>query len=477
MDQKQEQQEEEQVQNKVQQKQQQQQPKQQPKEKQLAVKNPKGTRDFLPQQMVIRRQAFKIITDVFEQHGAVEIDTPVFELKETLIGKYGEEGGKLIYDLQDQGGEILSLRYDLTVPFARYLATHGYKKLKRYHIGKVYRRDNPSIQQGRFREFFQCDFDIAGENDPMVADAELIKIIDQIFTKLDLGPFQIKISNRKLLDAMIQIAGIPKTQFKTVCSSIDKLDKQPWKEIRQELIEKKGVTEEQTEILSKMVQLRGEPFQLIQQLKEQKIFEQQGKEALDEMELLFTLLKYMNGLKNVIFDLSLARGLDYYTGLIQETVLLGGQLGSISGGGRYDDLVGMFSKNSIPCVGASIGIERIFAILEEKYKKSGIVLRENQSDIIVATIPSKNIDMIAEKFKIYDLLWSNGIKADVCYKLNWNLGKQLTYANDQQIPYAIVIGEDEVKQEIVKFKDLIEKKEETINLKDLVQIIKQKLGK
>ncbi|CAD8114236.1 unnamed protein product [Paramecium primaurelia] len=452
-----------------------QQKEQQPQEKQLIIKNPKGTRDFLPQQVLIRKQAIKIITDIFEQHGAVEIDTPVFELREILMGKYGEVGGKLIYDLQDQGGEILSLRYDLTVPFARYIATHGYKRLKRYHVGKVYRRENPSISYGRFREFFQCDFDFAGENDPMVADAELIRMVDQIFTKLDLGPFHIKVSHRKLLDAMINIAGIPKTQFKTVCSSIDKLNRQSWKEVKQELIEQKGVTEEQAEKLSQLVQLKGEPYQMIQQLKEQKLFEQQGQEALDEMELLFNLLKQMNGLKNVIFDLSLARGADYYTGLIQETELLGRQVGPISGGGRYDNLVGTFQKNSIPCVGAAIGIDRIFPIIEEKFKNSGKVFRENQSDFIVATIPSHNIDMTAEKFKIYDLLWSNGIKADVCYRLHWNLGKQLSYANEQQIPYAIIIGEDEVKQEIVQLKDLISKKEEIVNLKDLIKVIKQKV--
>ncbi|KAM3135383.1 hypothetical protein pb186bvf_012541 [Paramecium bursaria] len=446
----------------------------QDKKAKVTVKNPKGTRDFLPSVMAIRRKAFKIIQDVFEQHGAVEIDTPVFELRETLLGKYGEEGGKLIYDLDDQGGEILSLRYDLTVPFARFLATHGIKKIKRYHIGKVYRRDNPSINQGRYREFFQCDFDIAGESDPMLADAEVLKILDQVFKKLNLGPFQIKVSNRKLLDATIQLCGIPQEKFKTVCSSVDKLDKQPWIEIHKELVEKKGITEEQAQKLGQIVKFKGEPFALLQQLRDAKIFEEIGKDALNEMETLFLHLKAMNGIQNILFDLSLARGLDYYTGLIQETILLKEGLGSISGGGRYDELVGMFSANQIPCVGASIGIERVMVILEEQAKLKKDV-KENPSQFIVATIPSKNIDINAHKFAIYDKLWEAGFKGDVIHKLNWNLGKQLTYANDQQIPFAVVFGEDEINKGLVKLKNLVDKTEQEVSVNDLVQVLGEKL--
>lgn len=187
-------------------------------------KIPKGTRDFIPIQMALRKKAFKTITDVFLKHGAVEIDTPVFELKETLTGKYGEDS-KLIYDLQDQGGELLSLRYDLTVPFARYLALKNISNIKRFHIAKVYRRDNPALSKGRFREFYQCDFDIAGNYDLMLPDAEVIKVLDEILTNLCLGEFVIKVNSRKLLDAMVELSGAPKQKFKQICSSIDKLDK------------------------------------------------------------------------------------------------------------------------------------------------------------------------------------------------------------------------------------------------------------
>ena len=180
----------------------------------------KGTRDMLPAQMAIRERAFNIIKSVFKKHGAVEIDTPVFELKETLMGKYGEES-KLIYDLEDQGGELLSLRYDLTVPFARYVALHNFPSIKRFHIAKVYRRDNPQMNKGRFREFYQCDFDIAGTYGLMIPDAEVLKVLIEILTNLNIGNFTVKLNHRKFLDAMVDLSGCEKRKFKAICSSVD----------------------------------------------------------------------------------------------------------------------------------------------------------------------------------------------------------------------------------------------------------------
>ena len=187
-------------------------------------KIPKGTRDMEPLQMTIRRMAINTISNIFRKHGAVEIDTPVFELRETLTGKYGEDS-KLIYDLNDQGGEQLSLRYDLTVPFARYLALKGATNMKRLHIAKVYRRDQPQPKKGRFREFYQCDYDIVGSYGVMIPDAECLMILNEIFTTLSIGKVIIKVNHRKLLNAMVELSGAPKQKFKTICSSIDKLDK------------------------------------------------------------------------------------------------------------------------------------------------------------------------------------------------------------------------------------------------------------
>lgn len=224
-----------------------------------------------PLQMAIKEKAFDTIKGVFKKHGASEIDTPVFELKETLTGKYGEDS-KLIYDLEDQGGELLALRYDLTVPFARYMAEHNLPGLRRYHIAKVYRRDQPQMAKGRFREFFQCDFDIAGTYSPMLPDAEVLSVVVDILTSLGIGGFVLKVNHRKFLDAMVELAGCEKRKFKSICSSIDKLDKEPWEKVQKELIQQKGLTEEMTNKLYRFVQLQGKPWDLLKKLKDEQVF-------------------------------------------------------------------------------------------------------------------------------------------------------------------------------------------------------------
>lgn len=192
--------------------------------KKITIKTPKGTKDFLPAEMKLRNHIFDSISNIFKLHGAVTIDTPVFELREILTGKYGEDS-KLIYDLSDQGGELCSLRYDLTVPFARFLAQNGVKNIKRYHIGKVYRRDNPSINQGRMREFYQCDFDISGEYDLMIPDSQCLLVVSDALKALGLENFKIKLNHRKLLDGMFQTCGVPDNLVRSISSAVDKLDK------------------------------------------------------------------------------------------------------------------------------------------------------------------------------------------------------------------------------------------------------------
>ena len=441
------------------------------------VKVVKGARDFLPAQMIIRGKAFDLITSVFKKHGAVEIDTPVFELKETLMGKYGEDS-KLIYDLNDQGGELLSLRYDLTVPFARYMATHNLTSLKRYHIGKVYRRDNPQMSKGRFREFFQCDFDIAGGNyGTMIPDAEVIKIVAEILTQLPIGNFNIKINHRLLLDSMVEICGIGNDKYKLVCSSIDKLDKEEWEQVRDELINVKGVTEEQADKLKNFVVLKDKPKILLEKLLTMKEFleNEKGKKALDEMTLLIDYLQILEVEKYCTFDLSLARGLDYYTGLIYETVLTDtDEVGSISGGGRYDNLIGMFSGKQIPAVGVSIGIERIFNILEKHYKNDD-TLRSSYTEVLVCAA-GKNLTK--ERFKIVNELWNNGINAEILYNENPRMDKQLDYGLNNKIPFMIFIGENELKENKVKIKCLANSQELTVDRDKMVEeIMKLKLDK
>jgi histidyl-tRNA synthetase len=394
------------------------------------LKTPKGTRDYEPDQMKIREKVFSKITTCFKRHGAVTIETPVFELKETLTGKYGEDS-KLIYDLQDQGGELCSLRYDLTVPFARYCAMNRVKTIKRYQIGRVYRRDNPVMNRGRFREFYQCDFDIAGDYDLMVPDAEAVKLITEILTELNVGNFKVKINHRKLLDGMFALCGVPADKFRTVCSSVDKLDKTPWAEVRKEMVEQKGLPEEVADKIQPFVIQSGHSLVLLKKLQDEKQLETDpsAKQGLYELSVLFDYLNAMGCIDNVLFDLSLARGLDYYTGVIYEAVLTDpNQVGSIAGGGRYDDLIGIFGSTKIPAVGFSIGVERVFSILESKAKKDAN-FRVTDTDVMVASIDK---GMVKERMKICSELWSAKIKAEFLPKENPKLPAQLSYAEQSK---------------------------------------------
>ena len=234
-------------------------------------KIPKGTRDFGPDQMRVREEVFGVIRKVFKRHGGVEIDTPVFELKEVLTGKYGEDS-KLIYDLADQGGELLSLRYDLTVPFARFLAMNSVGNIKRFHIAKVYRRDNPQLARGRYREFYQCDFDIAGTYTLMVPDAEVITVAAEILSELNVGSFRIKLNHRKILDAIFEICGVPKEKFRPICSAVDKLDKSPWSEVKNEMVQEKGLSPEVADRIGEFVLNCGEPKALLTEFMRNKTF-------------------------------------------------------------------------------------------------------------------------------------------------------------------------------------------------------------
>ncbi|XP_061705808.1 histidine--tRNA ligase, cytoplasmic isoform X3 [Cydia pomonella] len=421
----------------------------------FTLKTPKGTRDYTPQQMTIRNDVLQKIITVFKRHGAECIDTPVFELKEVLTGKYGEDS-KLIYDLKDQGGEILSLRYDLTVPLARYLAMNKINTLKRYHIAKVYRRDNPAMTKGRYREFYQCDFDIAGQYDPMVPDAECLRVVAEALDALDVGRYVLKVNHRRLLDGMFEACGVPADNFRATCSTVDKLDKLSWEEVRTEMINEKGVTPEAADKIGEYVRLNGGTELAEELLRDEKL--SKTKAAVEGLEGIKLLLHYCElfGIKDkILFDLSLARGLDYYTGVIYEAVLTqpikdGNEdqaVGSIAGGGRYDNLVGMFDSKSkqVPCVGVSIGVERVFSVLEARRGR----VRGADVDVFVASAQKNFLD---ERMKICAELWSAGIKAEQSYKKNPKMLTQLQYCEDAGIPLAVVLGEDEVRRGVVKLR-------------------------
>ncbi|KAH8295888.1 hypothetical protein KR044_008262 [Drosophila immigrans] len=469
-----------------------------PTNQKFTLKTPKGTRDYAPQQMTLRQGVLDKIVQVFKRHGGEAIDTPVFELKEVLTGKYGEDS-KLIYDLKDQGGEILSMRYDLTVPLARYLAMNKISSIKRYHIAKVYRRDNPAMTRGRYREFYQCDFDIAGTYDPMLADAECVKIVAEVLDTLDIGDYVIKLNHRQLLDGMFEACGVPAKDFRAICSAVDKLDKSPWADVRKEMVDEKGLDGAVADKIGEYVRLSGGKELVEQLLADPKLKAvPNAVKGLEGMKLLLNYCALFNLESRISFDLSLARGLDYYTGVIYEGVLKaepisaaaspvkengkaaadqsggGGTVGSVAGGGRYDNLVGMFDARgkAVPCVGVSIGVERIFAVLEAKFAAGNVKLRTNDVEVFVA---SAHKGLHEQRLRVLNQLWDAGIKAEHSYKLNPKLLAQLQHCEEHQIPLAIVLGDAELAQGVVKLREVSTRQEATVPLTELANEIRSRL--
>jgi len=452
-------------------------------------KLPKGTRDYFPEEMSLRQYAIGSIRHIFLSHGGKEIDTPIFELHDTLMGKYGDEGSQLIYDLADQGGEALSLRYDLTVPFARFLAMYGVGNMKRFHIGKVYRRDQPVLSRGRYREFYQCDFDIAIQQfAPMVPDSECICIMIEILSALDIGNFQIKVNHRMLLDAVLDLSDVPSDKFKAICSSIDKLDKETWENVSHEMIHTKGLSQKQVDSIGTFVLCPCEADAMKMYAKitdpNKPLFDpkhSKASSALKDMQLLFEYLDAMDKLSYVKFDLSLARGLDYYTGVIYEAVSIseesGLQVGSIGGGGRYDTLVSMFQEaNKVtPCVGVSIGIERVFTLMEERIKKQvhSSNIHNRSIDVYIASAGSSNSFLLKAKMRIAKLLWDARIRCEYNPNLSPKLKYELQHSLEENIPFLVIVGEDEYKEGKCKIKDLQNRTEEEYLVKDLVKVLKQ----
>ncbi|WFD23961.1 histidine--tRNA ligase [Malassezia equina] len=458
----------------------------------ITLKTPKGTRDWEPLSMALRKHVFSTIERVFTTHGAVTIDTPVFELKEILAGKYGEDS-KLIYDLQDQGGELCSLRYDLTVPFARFVAMNPteYGNIKRYHIAKVYRRDQPAMTKGRFREFYQCDFDIAGTYDAMVPDAECLCVLVETLDALEIEGFTVKVNHRKLLDAIFAICGVPDDKIRTISSAVDKLDKSPWADVKHEMVVEKGLDEAVADRIGTYVQRRG-GRELLAELKADAELTKNARavEGLDDMELLFQYLEVYGVLDRISFDLSLARGLDYYTGVIYEAVtaasappkpvegaapkkkLAEGEIdestvgvGSIAAGGRYDHLVGMFSgakrPDAVPCVGVSIGVERVFSILMQRIRDAQArgertSVRQKEVDVYVMSMGD---GLLLERMQVCKQLWDAGIKAEFLYKKKPKLQAQFAVVDKEQIPLAVLLAPGEWAQGTVRVKEQLGKDE------------------
>jgi histidyl-tRNA synthetase len=416
------------------------------------IKVPKGTRDWSGNDIALRGAVFTQIRNVFRTHNATETDTPVFELKSILTDKYGEDA-KLIYDLEDQGGELCALRYDLTVPFARWLATSNTRQIKRFQIGKVYRRDQPAIDRGRMREFYQCDFDYAGALDLMVPDSEVLCIAAEVFEAVGLE-VTIKINHRLILDGIFAAVGVPNELVRPISSAVDKLDKMPWSEVKKEM-EQKGLRSEVADKIGAYV-LHDELSSFttaLEFLRSDDLLSQsdQVKKGVEEMDLLLRYLTASDVAKYIHFDLALARGLDYYTGLIYEVVPKDSclKVGSIAAGGRYDNLVGMFSRRDIPCVGISFGIDRILAILKARSDE-----RKSTPRVGAWIVAYGSNKLVEEKMGVARELRKDGISVDYDSKADRKPRKQLDLAESNGAFLAILLEDDALAPGDVRVKIL-----------------------
>ena len=428
---------------------------------------PKGTRDFSPLEMAKRNYIFNTIKDVYTLYGFQQIETPAMETLGTLMGKYGEEGDKLLFKVLNSGDylnkiedkELLErnslhlaarlcengLRYDLTVPFARYVVMHREElqlPFKRYQIQPVWRADRP--QKGRYREFYQCDADVVG-SDSLLNEVELMQIVDTVFMRFGVR-VQIKINNRKILSGIAEVIGAA-DKIVDITVAIDKLDKIGIDNVNQELRED-GLTEEQIEKLQPIISLAGTNEEKLTVIAEVLKDSETGLKGVEETKFILDSLK-TSGLKNEIqLDLTLARGLNYYTGAIFEVKALDVQIGSITGGGRYDNLTGIFGMPGLSGVGISFGADRIYDVLNQLdlYPKEAV----NGTQLLFINFGEKETAYclpIAAKAR------QAGIRTEV-FPDSAKMKKQMSYANAKQIPFVALAGENEINEGKVTLKDM-----------------------
>jgi histidyl-tRNA synthetase len=424
---------------------------------------PKGTRDFSSVQIYRREYIFRCIREVFQSYGYHPLETPSMELLQTLTGKYGEEGDMLLFKILNNGDFLAkadaqaltdrssqqlvpsiskrALRYDLTVPFARYVVMHQHEiqfPFKRYQMQPVWRADRP--QKGRYQEFYQCDADVVG-SDSLVYEAEFIHIYDKVFSRLGMQ-VEIRINNRKILAGIAEKAGL-KDQFAAFTIILDKLDKIGMDGVRAEMTEK-GIPEQGLELIEKCLQADGDLARLRLLLGDNPM----AARGLDEMESVLSLAAQDVLTQKVIIDITLARGLNYYTGCIFEVKSTEAEMGSIGGGGRYDNLTGTFGLDGVSGVGISFGAERIYDILESMQKWPDTI--QHRPKLIVLPITE---NQLTYAFSLTQYLRSQGIDSDL-YPETGKFKKGMKYASDRKYHFAVICGEEEANTDLLTLKNM-----------------------
>ncbi len=424
-----------------------------------------GFMELLPEDQILFNDMMDTIKKNYELHGFVPINTPNIEWKEVLLAKGGGETAQQIYEIETEGTEM-ALRFDLTVPLAKY-STLYFSELtfpfRRYHIGKVYRGERN--QRGRFREFYQCDVDIIGNGKlDIINDAEIPSVIYKTFKDLGFDSFTIKINNRKLLSGFFESLGINDSTY--VLRSIDKLEKIGKDKVQKELMEQ-GLTEEDSLKVIDFINIKGTNQEIIEQLKELEVDSDLFKEGLDELEIVSNYIKEFGVIEsNYEIDLTIARGLDYYTGTVYETILDDYKdVGSVCSGGRYDDLASNFTDLKMPGVGISIGLTRLFFQLRE----AGIIKPNTKTLSKALIIPMKGC--MEAGVRTVNMIRSKNIPAQI-YVENDKMGKKFGYADKLQIPYVVIIGESEVENNTYSLKNMITGDQEEVSFDELIEKIK-----
>ena len=442
---------------------------------------PKGTRDFGPVEMAKRNYIFNTIREVYALYGFQQIETPAMETLQTLMGKYGEEGDKLLFkvlnsgdfmskvteqELQERNSLHLAaklcekgLRYDLTVPFARYVVMHREElqlPFKRYQIQPVWRADRP--QKGRYREFYQCDADVVG-SDSLLNEVELMQIVDTVFTRFGIR-VQIKINNRKILSGIAEVIGAA-DKIVDITVAIDKLDKIGIDNVNAELRED-GLTEDQITRLQPIISLSGTNDEKLQTIAKVLSGSETGLKGVEETQYILDVLKSV-GLRNEIqLDLTLARGLNYYTGAIFEVKALDVEMGSITGGGRYDNLTGIFGMPGLSGVGISFGADRIYDVLNtlDLYPKDSMTATQ----VLFINFGEKET---AYCLSIINKVRAQGIRAEI-YPDTAKMKKQMSYANAKQIPFVALAGENEMKEGKITLKNMETGEQQMVTPEELI---------
>ncbi len=442
---------------------------------------PKGTRDFSPEEMAKRNYIFNTIREVYHLYGFQQIETPAMENLSTLMGKYGEEGDKLLFKILNSGDcfsdisdEELAernpikfaakacekgLRYDLTVPFARFVVQHRNEitfPFRRYQIQPVWRADRP--QKGRYREFFQCDADVVG-SDSLINEVELIQIMDEVFRRLNIR-VAIKMNNRKILSGIAEIIGEAE-KIVDITVAIDKLDKIGLDNVNAELREK-GLSEEAINRLQPIIQLSGTNAEKLEQLRTILADSETGLKGIEELAFILKRVAVSPIQAELELDLTLARGLNYYTGAIFEVKALDVQIGSITGGGRYDNLTGVFGLQGVSGVGISFGADRIFDVLNQLdlYPKDAL----QTTQLLFVNFGEKEEEYL---LPIVSKVRAAGIRAEL-YPESAKMKKQMSYADDKKIPYVAIVGENEISEGKVNLKNMLTGQQSLLAVDELI---------